>query len=142
MTILIAEDDWFHAEVLTKRLGAHNEGATIVIATSEKEFKEKFEAMDKADLSMILLDQMLPWTDEADSDPFTGAPAEGPLRAGSRCYEFVRSDEGGKTVPIVFFTNLDKSTIPEGVDDYVQKRADPGLEQLLKRTDAVISPKE
>ena len=109
MTILIAEDDWFHAEVLTERLQAHNEGAKIVLATSEKDFKRKFEAMDKAVLSMILLDQMLPWTDEADSDPFTGAPAEGPLRAGSRCYEFVRNDAGGKTVPVVFFTNLDKS---------------------------------
>ncbi|MCX6602249.1 MAG: hypothetical protein NTV52_01500 [Acidobacteria bacterium] len=130
MTFLIIEDDDFHFQVVERALLKAHAGALILRAATEKVFVQRLNEFIGLNPSLVIVDQMLPWTDEEDADPYTDAPNEGPLRAGYRCIELLRSLRESKAIPVIFFTNLEQKTVPPGVA-YVRKRADPKLVQLM-----------
>ena len=132
--ILLVEDDPFHAQVVCAALKSKI-GCGVHVVASEKDFRNEYEELWYA----AILDQMMPWTTEDDRDPFSGAPAEGPMRAGSRCYQMLKDKSLTKEVPVVFFTNLEQKTIPAGAH-YVRKVTDPDLKKLIATIRQVIKP--
>ncbi len=132
MRVLIVEDDPFHKQVMEAALRSQFPKVDIVSIATEKEFVKAYEAIASSDWNIAILDQMLPWTDEDDDDVFTGAPKEGPLRAGTRCYERLQADTRTAGIPVIFFTNLDNSAVPSGVA-HLRKKADPNLKELMNR---------
>lgn len=130
MTFLIIEDDEFHFQVVERALKKNYPSAVILRVATEKQFVQRLIELIDLNLSLIIVDQMLPWTDDEDADPYTNAPSEGPLRAGNRCIERLRSLPGPRTIPVIFFTNLEQKTVPPK-EAYVRKRADPKLTQLM-----------
>jgi CheY-like chemotaxis protein len=118
----LIEDDPFHAQVIGQELrNAFGRGIQIHVVSTEKQFRQDYvQGWDVA-----VLDQMMAWTTEDDPEPYLEAPDAGPLRAGSRCYNLLRTTETTKKVPVVFFTNLDQDTVPEEARDvYVRKSTD------------------
>jgi len=134
---IIVEDDPWHAELLARRLKERFPRTTVEILLTEKMFREALEAIASNPPLAVILDQMLPWTEEDDPDAKTGAPAEGPLRAGTRCFERLQSDPRTRNIPVVFVSNLDGSTFPAGAKAIVRKSADPKLSEVLKVLEAV-----
>jgi len=128
---IILEDDPWHAEVMERLLKESFPLVKVEILLTEKMFREAFEAMAGNPPLAVILDQMLPWTEEDDPDSKAGAPAEGPLRAGTRCFERLQRDPRTKDLPVVFFSHLDASHFPPGVRA-VRKSADPKLKKLVQ----------
>ena len=132
MKILLVEDDPFHAQVIGQALKSEFGSNThIHIVRTEKQFRHEYIQ----DWNLALLDVMMPWTTEDDPEPYAGAPEEGYLRAGARCYEMLRVSEATKDVPVVFLTNLDKETVPEEAQNaYVRKSINftPLIQKILE----------
>jgi len=137
MRVLILEDDSFHEAFVQRALKLHFKQIEFLVARTEKEFVlTRFDEIASQNWTVAILDQMLPWTTEDDEDVFGKAPAEGPLRAGTRCYERLKSDVRTAKIPVIFFTNLDGSAVPKGVE-YVRKKSDPKLQDLISKIDAL-----
>ena len=127
-SVLLVEDDPFHAQVVQSALKNEFGKIEIDVVSSEKEFHQKIQ---KFKWDVVILDQMIPWTTDEDPDPYTNAPEVGPRRAGTRCYELM-IEKGGVMPIVVFFTNLQQEAVPQGAE-YVRKKGDPKLTQLITK---------
>jgi len=137
-SILIVEDDHFHRQVIEKRLTEHlGEGTTFRAIRNEKEFVRSFDEIKTAGYDLALVDQMLPWTHEDDEEIDDDAPPAGPLRAGLRCAERLAKDPLTSSMPVIFFTNLERKTVPENAP-YVRKKDDEHLDQLMQEIDRLL----
>lgn len=139
MKILLVEDDAFHAKVIRSALESHFTPAPeITHLKTEKEYRRRFEEIQEGGYDLAIFDQMLPWTTEDDENYNDGdAPEDGPLRAGSRCYQLLVTDEKTKRIPAMFLTNLERRAAPEGAP-YVRKKDDPDLVDTLAAIERLV----
>ena len=139
MKILIVEDDHFHKQVIEEKFRGHlGPDTKICWVRYEKEFVQRFNEIAEMHYDLAILDQMMPWTDEDDEEYDADAPKDGPLRAGTRCWERLKATESTKDRPAIFFTNLEKRTVPDGAP-YVRKKDDEEMTQLLQEADRRLS---
>jgi CheY-like chemotaxis protein len=131
--ILLIEDDQFHKDVIENALKEFWPDAAIRWLQTEKQFTREFEELADAGLDLVILDQMLPWTTEDDTEDDMDL-ADGPLRAGNRCSAKLRGDERTRDVPQIFFTNLVRTTVPEEVG-YVRKKDLGALKKLREEAE-------
>lgn len=137
--ILLIEDDAFHRGWIGERIKARwpNVGFEFPFVANEKQFIGEFDQLAGAGLDLIIIDQMIPYTSEGDESDNSAALKLSAFRGGSRCYERLRGDARTKSVPVVFFTLLDRETVPpEAV--YVKKTGDSEMKGLLDKVATAI----
>lgn len=137
--ILLVEDDPFHDDVIQDALRQRWSDVVIRSIRTEKQFYSEFEAIADGGFDLIILDQMLPWTTEDDTEE-DSAIVDGPLRAGNRCSTMLRDDKRTRDIPQIFFTNLVRNTVPEEVS-YVRKKDSEALTKLVREAEQQIHRK-
>lgn len=136
--ILSVEDDPLQSEWLRQILSERFPTIGLRQISTEYEFGNRFEEIATDPPKVILLDMMLRWTDPAPSMP--KRPPEvregGLTQAGRRCEQRLQADPRTSSVPIIFYTVLEREDVgdlPANVV-HVEKDADPA--ELIR----VITP--
>ena len=136
--LLIVEDDPFHLAMMKQAYKKHWAGQVDIHSkTNQKQFVSSFKRTGLEKFDLVIIDQMLPWTSADDEADDADYPPEGPLRAGTECFKKLQSNANTKTVPVVFFTNLEEATVPNGVK-YVRKGDDVEMTELLAAADLLL----
>jgi hypothetical protein len=102
------------------------------VITNEKKFTRNFEGFAKERFNLIVIDQMIPYTSEEDEEENSEALSLDAFRGGTRCFERLRSDSRTEKTPVLFYTILDRNTVPENAP-YVRKTGDPNMPELLEK---------
>ncbi len=106
--VLIVEDDKIQADELTRRLIARR--ISVTHFSTELEFRENLNMIDKSDCAAAVVDMMLRWTDPSPTMkmPPPEILKEGFYMAGLRCCRELRKIG----IPCIIFTALDPVRIP------------------------------
>lgn len=131
--ILLIEDDHFHRELIESRIRGRWENIDFVFEpiTNEKAFRERFDELAARPFDLVIIDQMLPYTSWEDESHNRDALELDAFRGGTRCYQRLREDPRTRSVPVVFYTILDRESVPEGTV-YVNKTGDSEMRKLLE----------
>jgi len=117
-TIWIVEDDYFQREEIRKAI-ENNFKSEVIGLSTEYEFINKLDNIEKKYPDLIIIDVMLPWT--KPSRDRIEEPEEvknnGFYRAGIRCEKFARTKQEIKNIPIIIYTNLHKDDLINDLDN-------------------------
>src|ERR1035438_9989837 len=118
MRILLVEDDRFEAEWAQRLLEESFPGASIDVISTEKEFRSAFPKIASSPPNVVILDMMLPWTDNEGVDLVSDEPDGSFLNAGARCLSLLRANPHTANIPAVIYTTLDRMDlvdVPAGI---------------------------
>lgn len=142
---ILIEDDPQQSATITTAIEGRYRNALVELLETESEFCERVDkmALGEARPRMIISDVMLPWAFPEPNAPAVPHEVEqGTFReAGLRCWERFRKRPDLKTVPWIYFTVLDETTIDyEAHSDertgYVQKAG--SIEPLLQEIEEYL----
>jgi CheY-like chemotaxis protein len=139
MRILLVEDNRFEAEWAQQLLEESFPGASIDVISTEKEFRSAFPKIASSPPNVVILDMMLPWTDNEGVDPVSDEPGGSVLNAGARCLSLLRANAHTANIPAVIYTTLDRMDLVDVPAGIVYVRKDSPGERLVRVIKNVLS---
>jgi CheY-like chemotaxis protein len=122
MKTLLVEDDYYFGEEIQQDVNLRFPDCEFQLIRTEKECLELFQSKNPPEYSLIILDVMLPWDDDARAVPDEEAKNEGYFKAGIRCLAAIRSNLAAAKTPVIIHSALDTETIQQAMH---QKNIDP-----------------
>jgi len=118
MRILLVEDDHLQAEGITAEFERAFPGAKVQTIATESDFVANLNQIADNPPDVIIIDVMLRWADPApDLKPPPPEVQEGGFfRAGIRCKDMLQRNKNTDDIPVVVYTVLDRSDLPEGLE--------------------------
>ena len=134
MRFLLIEDDHLQAAGIRSNLKEAFPSAEFDTISTESEFRSRFDEIKKTHYDVAIVDVMLRWANPAPQMPEQPEDVRkgGFFRAGLRCRERL---EGETKIPVVIYTVLNSSHLPEGTD-FVEKSGD--LSSLVEKIKEVL----
>ena len=117
MRILIVEDDYLQAEVLSgaleQVLAREVPALSIDRIATEERFRAAMPALARDQPDVILMDVIVRWADANGPipEPPEEVRREGPRRAGIRCQKLVAANPATRDIPVILYTVLEISDL-------------------------------
>jgi len=137
--ILVVEDDHLQDEPLSEHLREEFPGGRVLSIRTELEFRNRLEDFRADRPDVAIMDVMLRWAlPSPDMQPPPQQVAEeGFYRAGLRCAELLAADPRLRTVPVIFYTILERSDLEQDgtrlPSDSVYVRKSPDMDLLARK---------
>jgi hypothetical protein len=114
--IVVVEDDHLQDGPLRDFLGEQFPTARIMPLMTEREFRDHLAGFCQDPPDLIIMDVMMRWTDPRPGEP--PPPADvlmgGYRRAGIRCVNLLAREPALGTVPVIYYTILERSDLERG----------------------------
>lgn len=113
MNIVAVEDDYLQADWLKETLEQEFSGCRVEVVPTESEFRKRIGGWEANPPDLFIIDILLAWALPSREIPEPPADvAEGGFqRAGLRCQVLLAASEELKTVPVLFYTVLDRADV-------------------------------
>ncbi len=108
--IAVVEDDYFDMELTIDLLAKHFGSYGTMKFATEEEFRRSVHGFNADPPVLVLMGMRMKWADPAPEMP---APPQDVLagtyrEAGARCWRALRTNNGTKNVPVIFYTTIDE----------------------------------
>ena len=132
--IVIVEDDHLQEGPLEEQIRDTFSSARIDTVATEEEFRKRLDDYRRNPPDLVVMDVMLRWAyPSRTASPAPPDVAQGGYqRAGLRCAQLMADDPALRTVPVIYYTILERSDLerdsehrPETTTTYVRKSTDP-----------------
>lgn len=123
--LLLVEDDYLQMEWASDRLRDAFGAIEIETIRTESAFRSRVASLAADPVDLVVMDIMLPWAEPSPDMPSLPPDVvqDGFFNAGLRCHRLLQENQQTRSIPVILYTALEKSDMPDGVA-LVQKDAD------------------